>query len=821
LSLQVSVPRANWIFVLFSYLYLVFSLYFRYNILMERSSAQATQADARAINDLVHVWEKIECGVSPDEAVAASPMMAGDSEPFIPPGFLEGSPRRRRLGRGHAAAILDLYARAAADLFSSGARLACFYAARLEAHAGYRRLGYRNASAYATEELGITGRAFRDMARLGKRLESLPRTKKAFLGRKITWTEAEVIAGIATACDEEHWLAAARTSTVRELKAMARVAREKLDRAEGSPAANSAEMDASDMETAERKTASEIAEIDEPDPRHRYTLSMPEWMVGKLDAVLELTAVVAGANMPLGARFELIAAEFLSGAEALVEDPGNDHRSEEGQSERTVGFPRPHSERLASALASSQASGPPEDPRGYRQFLENESQCWSFLPGARSPILMRGPWSSLADDCLALSKEPDVTPTPIDDRQNMLGPGENRERALWALHHKLKRELRRERGVAWQLGRVLGMIRNRRLWKVLRFCSFSHYVSERLGISSRVAQRLIRVDRQCWEHPYLADCYQRGELSLLRAEALLRGTWTWMQHEHSERAWVEYAKQVTHQRLADAIRWAERQCLGPTRGWVKSPLLPPTQSDNIAPSLGGAARSSGSPMFVNQEQAASRTNHESISVMLGLSATTTCSRPETATCGRPVWLSDDEKEVLARAVDIVRVIRGPDWPLWACINDLLDHFLQVYDSEEFKALRRKHPLMERDGWRCKVPGCDAHEALHLHHIVFRSHGGGDEPANLVTLCDFHHLSLHRGWIRCRGTAPHHLYWELGVPSERNDPSRRPIALIFGHRRLLDHERWEDERRLDHEPWEDAGPGGIVATAEQPADQRVA
>ncbi len=46
-----------------------------------------------------------------------------------------------------------------------------------------------------------------------------------------------------------------------------------------------------------------------------------------------------------------------------------------------------------------------------------------------------------------------------------------------------------------------------------------------------------------------------------------------------------------------------------------------------------------------------------------------------------------------------------------------------------------------------------------HHIRFRSRGGGDEPSNLVSLCDKCHLSLvHGGHLTVTGLAPHALDW---------------------------------------------------------------
>ena len=79
--------------------------------------------------------------------------------------------------------------------------------------------------------------------------------------------------------------------------------------------------------------------------------------------------------------------------------------------------------------------------------------------------------------------------------------------------------------------------------------------------------------------------------------------------------------------------------------------------------------------------------------------------------------------------------------------------------------RRPNPVVERDGYRCAVPGCTPRWNLHDHHLEFRSAGGSDEPANRITLCAFHHQRcLHAGLLRVRGRAPDGLLFELGLRS---------------------------------------------------------
>ncbi len=63
-----------------------------------------------------------------------------------------------------------------------------------------------------------------------------------------------------------------------------------------------------------------------------------------------------------------------------------------------------------------------------------------------------------------------------------------------------------------------------------------------------------------------------------------------------------------------------------------------------------------------------------------------------------------------------------------------------------------------DRFRCQNPVCTSRHCT-PHHIQFRSRGGGEEPSNLVSLCDRCHLSLvHGGHLAVTGLAPHALDW---------------------------------------------------------------
>jgi len=65
----------------------------------------------------------------------------------------------------------------------------------------------------------------------------------------------------------------------------------------------------------------------------------------------------------------------------------------------------------------------------------------------------------------------------------------------------------------------------------------------------------------------------------------------------------------------------------------------------------------------------------------------------------------------------------------------------------------------RDRWRCASPVCRSRNVT-PHHIRFRSHGGGEERTNLISLCERCHLELvHHHKLRVSGHAPNGLTWQ--------------------------------------------------------------
>lgn len=60
-------------------------------------------------------------------------------------------------------------------------------------------------------------------------------------------------------------------------------------------------------------------------------------------------------------------------------------------------------------------------------------------------------------------------------------------------------------------------------------------------------------------------------------------------------------------------------------------------------------------------------------------------------------------------------------------------------------------VLDRDSYTCQnCKGKTKDSRLEVHHIVFRSNGGSDEPENLMTLCKTCHDKVHSGAIKLKG-----------------------------------------------------------------------
>jgi hypothetical protein len=296
----------------------------------------------------------------------------------------------------------------------------------------------------------------------------------------------------------------------------------------------------------------------------------------------------------------------------------------------------------------------------------------------------------------------------------------------FTLDARMRDVVRAMRRIDWQMGRLLRVFLDRRLYRLMLFPSAARYLTERLGISARKARALVAVERKTWEAEPFGTAYRAGDLSWVRALTILP-----VVGERTAAAWVERATAVPVRRLADEVEWALT---------IRDGLTP------IAPPPAGAS------LAIDERQL----------------------------CARPEWEFPDAEITFSAPVSVVALFRTailafahPHDSLVGGLESLLLHVKAEWDGQP----RHRNPIFARDGWRCAVPVCTARRELHDHHLVLRSRGGGNGRENRITLCVWHHLrGIHGGRVRAEGEAPDAVIWEIGVRT-----GRKPLLRLVGER----------------------------------------
>ncbi|MGH3163799.1 MAG: HNH endonuclease, partial [Streptosporangiaceae bacterium] len=147
------------------------------------------------------------------------------------------------------------------------------------------------------------------------------------------------------------------------------------------------------------------------------------------------------------------------------------------------------------------------------------------------------------------------------------------------------------------------------------------------------------------------------------------------------------------------------------------------------------------------------------------------------------------------------------------------------------AIRRA--ARERDGCRCRFPGCESRRTG-LHHIQHWVNGGRTDLANLISLCPWHHKLVHdRGYLIAAppGGATFAFYRPDGTPLPSSPPLPGPDGPIdaahdaeitpdtiippwYGERLDLNHAIWacfaNARTREERERGQDGDPADRVA-----------
>jgi hypothetical protein len=319
-----------------------------------------------------------------------------------------------------------------------------------------------------------------------------------------------------------------------------------------------------------------------------------------------------------------------------------------------------------------------------------------------------------------------------------------------------------------RLGSLLVEMAEGEAWSRLRFAGAGHYAEQRLGLCRTAARDRARAARLLRRLPVVREAYADGRIglqaALLIARILLRRG-AGEVDDAAQRLWVQRAAEATIKRMKDEVRELTRRGVGLDRPerpeiplcdaeWHAALRREPGQARRrVSRYAALAAATPLSDVFLTIRLPAELAGdliaavHAARDRLSALAATVPRDEP---------WPGAMPGSLQAARDFFVSCRRAP---AWIGLLAMLEDFVETWDQ----APRRKgDAIYERDGWRCMAPGCSSRRNLEVHHVLYKSRGGGHEGENRVCICRFHHQrGEHGGLAACRGEAPLGITWEMG------------------------------------------------------------
>ncbi len=619
----------------------------------------------------------------------------------VPCGLLDIPSYQDRPGilRYEAGLLLDRHLRRLAGVSGAMDRGLARRLHRMRAERLYSRLGYARFVDYARERLEIGIRTAQEFAQLGAGLERLPLLDRALDEGRIRWSAALQVARVAKTEDEAAWVEAAKTLTVRELRARAAGALGEEPRKPG-------------------KQGSDFPDEDDDDPPRRLRLEAPRSRARLWEAALELCDLMAGAELSPAEAPEYLLADFLSGP--LPEVDLLDEISPRGaplkwRLSAEPGFGGPY-HRLVAALSPD---------------LRPARPCFTMSPDVRA--------------CLLLVRAPiETDPFTLDGSMRTILAAKR------ALDLDLARLLRNFQtlGLARHLGYSgFGEYVEERLGMSARRAGSLVFLDKRLALLPEIAEAVREGAIGTMAAVAISRVASPGESSLAWVERA-RGRSVLRLRE--EVSWTERQGRLG----TIPVPW-----MPPPPGRLPSPLED-LGSEILARRQMSAREARGEG---EEKAPASWFEPDSMRLLRETLEALSPDPNQEWRVPVEFLLRESAlgmwDEARARITASTGAIVVPDHEV---LYRVALEFLATHLPAWLDEVERGDPIAVRERFRCAIPGCSAREGA-AHHIRFRSQGGSDEPSNLVFLCYHHHLGgVHKGYVRVSGRAPGELRIELGV-----------------------------------------------------------
>ncbi len=716
-----------------------------------------------------------------------------DVHPTARTGGSAESPRRGS-ARARRAAPVEL---------ALGATLRRFYASE-----GFRRLGFVRLGDYVGEQLGVSLRTAQELMRIDGTLAHLPLISAAFRNGEITSGHVRLLTRVATPEQENLWLSRARRMDVRRLaRAVAAAGRETAtgDAVAGDPPA---EEDAIPLE-----------------------IRAPAWLMRWWRETVTFVGQLVGRALPPGACLEVVLAESASGSGAALAGPDGPVGRELAAAAHIEAGP------AEPATSPSECESPASQHEGEQRSLQEDH-------APASERIPAGVTESTSGSCEEPSSEEERHDAAkrLDASLRDLIASRQREEADLASHlacvrasgsflgegcRSLEQYARERLGLsARQMYYLLSLNRTlERLPDLARAFVAGRLTLRQTLLCGRVADKATTT---AWVKRAEGTTLRRLEdevafWELLREErpevwGLLRGgpipegivlvpgrnprlhafaCGTESSEESVRREQVEPADLHTSARPDPAYEAVEQ---GVVRGGgslhTKALDRVPSGSHDGCEHCGedglhaSACVAESSEESFQREQPVADDLHvcaapppvDARSFLAALEADERALPLPERRCTIRMRTDRGTRRAWADSVAAYRSQSAVFLEEWEVLALFLREFWKTWDNAQTRRQRRENPALEREGWRCAVPGCRSVGTgrLNTHHVIFKSHGGAlTDPGNLSGICRGHHVALHdENWIRCTGTAPDELVWELGVA-----PGAEPFLVFRGETRV--------------------------------------
>jgi len=298
----------------------------------------------------------------------------------------------------------------------------------------------------------------------------------------------------------------------------------------------------------------------------------------------------------------------------------------------------------------------------------------------------------------------------------------------------------------------------------LGYASFDHYARERLGLGRSAVYSKMKLAREAERMPEIGEALRRGAVDQEAAMLVAR-----VAAPHTVQAWLERASGRTYKHLREEVELVETRRR--VEGAAAGAALPPSDEEVAAFFELESAMLSGEMVKEALTEKGVRMCQQLPGVVGERAEGDVCTK---ATGRREVrFRVPEDVFVQFRMAEVafggsglpgefLSYVCRTFWWVWGPSLGVSDKWEMVY---------------RRDGYRCASPVCRRRDVT-LHHLQYRSAGGGDDGDNVLSVCAWCHLEgEHGGRLKVRPPSgmPR---WELGRSGQG------PVVVVTGRERAV-------------------------------------